>query len=155
MKFRSRYSPSSRSGQIACPPETRTKRSEAAACDINNIMKKYERTGVLPDLIKKNPQYGDFADVPTYQESLHLVQFSQEQFSGLSAKVRRRFHNDPVEFLAFTQNAANAEEMAKLGLMSPDAVKRVQDAKSAASKEGAPPAPKASAKPKKDEGTES
>jgi len=157
--FRNRYAPYKRTGQIACGDLTRTKQADAAACDINNIMKKYEKTGVLPDLIKKNPRYGDFSDVPTYQDSLHLVHFSQEQFASLSAKVRRRFHNDPVEFLAFTQDASNAEEMAKLGLMSKDAVERVQAAKTAppqAAPLAAEGSPKASSpKAKKGSDTES
>lgn len=144
-RFRTPYRPYERTARMKCKCEdlSRTKQSEAAACDINNIMKKYEQTGVLPEMIKKSSVYGDFADAPTYQESLELVKFSQEQFSALSAKVRARFHNDPAEFLAFASNASNADEMARLGLLKPEAVERVR-----AEREKAAAALKPSAEPK-------
>jgi len=124
-----------------------TKQADMAECDINNIMKRYETTGVLPDLIKQNPQYGEFADAPTYQESLHLVQYATEQFQALSAKVRARFDNDPATFLAFAGDARNLDEMETMGLLSPDAVTRRQAAR--IEKERAKAAPEPSPKGKK------
>jgi len=99
----------------------RTKQSMKDECDINQIMKKFEKTGILPDMIKTNPQYGDFSEPIEYRDSLEIVRHASEQFSNLSAKVRARFNNDPEAFLDFATNPANAEEMVTLGL----ATKRV------------------------------
>lgn len=104
--------------QIFFEDPSLTKQSMKDDCDINNILKKFNKTGQLPDLIKTNPKFGDFADTLDYQESLNLVIHAQTQFEALSAAVRKRFHNDPAEFLEFVQDAKNAEEMVSLGLAS-------------------------------------
>lgn len=84
--------------------------------DINNILRRYEKTGILPDLIKENPKYGDFSDVPSYQEAFDLVEKAHLQFASLDAHVRRRFDNDPEKFLDFAQNPSNLKEMVDMGL---------------------------------------
>lgn len=94
-----------------------TERSHAKDCDINTIMSRYKQYGTLPTLIKTNPQYGDFSDTKSYQESLEIVQKAKEQFQGLSAQVRARFENDPAQFLEFAGNKNNKEEMAQMGLL--------------------------------------
>lgn len=95
-------------------------------------MKNYQRTGLLPDLIKNNPSYGDFSDPMDFQESMNVVALAQEQFDNLSAKTRERFNNDPEKFLAFCADGANAKEMAKMGLIKSEAIERVKNEKAAA-----------------------
>lgn len=102
--------------KLITPEPTRTKQSFKEECDINNILKKYGRTGQLPDLIEKDPIYGDFSEPTSYQEAMNLVILANEQFANLSAKTRERFSNDPVKFLEFTNNPENIDEMVKLGL---------------------------------------
>lgn len=114
MDFNTRYSNQRVNTDIV--GDSRTRPEFADDADINNILKKFKKYGQLPDMIKKNPQYGDFTQVPTYQEALHITSFAHEQFNALSAKVRRRFDNDPAQFLAFTNNPANKEEMYDLKL---------------------------------------
>lgn len=93
-----------------------TKQSFKDECDINNIMKKYKNTGMLPEMIKTQPQYGDFSEVSDYMESMNIVLKAQEQFQNLSADVRNRFQNDPALFLDFANDPKNGEEMVKMGL---------------------------------------
>lgn len=93
-----------------------TKQSDADAADINKILQRYQRTGQLPELIKSNPQYGDFSDVGSYLDAVQRVQMAQYQFDNLDAHVRKRFENDPAQFLAFASNPNNASELVKLGL---------------------------------------
>lgn len=95
---------------------SRTKQSFKDEADINNIVSKYNKTGQLPSLISQNPKYGDFTSDVSYQESLNTVMFANEQFNALSAKVRLRFNNDPMELLKFVSDAKNKEEMYELGL---------------------------------------
>lgn len=109
----------SKTGEYVFHPG-RTKQADRDSCDINKILERFELTGQLPDMITRDPVYGDFADVPSYQESLNVVSMAHEQFAALSAKVREHFHNDPAEMLEFCSDPANGEEMVKLGL----AVKR-------------------------------
>lgn len=118
MEFKTRYSPKTRSG-IKFNDKTRTKQEFKEESDINNIMKKYETTGKLPDLIKTNPKYGDFSQVQDYQTSMNIVLMANEQFNNLSSKIRRRFNNDPKEFLQFATDAQNMQELIDLGLAIP------------------------------------
>lgn len=96
-----------------------TKQSHKEECDINFVMRRFEKTGQLPDMIRADARYGDFSNVPDYQESLNVVFHAQEQFAALSAKVRARFDNDPSKFLEFASNPKNSMEMVKLGLSKP------------------------------------
>lgn len=93
-----------------------TKQSQKDDADINVITRRYEKTGVLPDLIRAEPRYGDFTDVPSYQASLHIVAHAEEQFAALDAHTRARFQNDPAKFLEFATNPASLDEMVKMGL---------------------------------------
>lgn len=102
--------------------KSRTKQSFKAECDINNIMAKYKRTGVLPMMIKQNPQYGDFANPVDFQDAMNIVVQAEAQFAGLPAKTRERFDNNPKNFLDFCSKKENREEMATLGLLNEDAM---------------------------------
>jgi len=98
-------------------PKSLTHQSEAPQCDINTIMKKYERTGVLEHRNNFEGQYGNFADGPAdYHESMNAVLAAEEMFGTLPARIRRRFHNDPGAFIEFANDPHNQEEMINLGL---------------------------------------
>lgn len=114
--MRARYGSARKRVQLHTGTVSRTKQSFKDECDIKTIMRKFENTGALPDMIKKQPHYGDFSSVPDYQSALNLVQHAQMQFDALSAKVRERFGNNPELFLKFATNPANAKEMVDLGL---------------------------------------
>jgi len=102
---------------IACDPsESKTQQSAAQECDINYIMQRYEKTGILPDLIKADPRYGDFSAVPDYQKAMEIVAHAEEQFAALDAPIRRRFNDDPANFLGFCEDPQNVDELVKLGL---------------------------------------
>lgn len=93
-----------------------TLQSDEQNANIHFILNKYEKTGALQAAIKQNPIYGDFSDMPSYQESLNLVIKANEQFSLLDATIRSRFANDPSKFLEFVNDSKNLDEMIKMGL---------------------------------------
>lgn len=84
--------------------------------DINNIMAKYDRTGVLPQR-DGAPFFGDFGDGLDYMDARTRVLEAQEAFGRLPARVRDRFGNDPAELLQFVRDPANHDEAVKLGLV--------------------------------------
>ncbi|QXP08576.1 MAG: internal scaffolding protein [Arizlama microvirus] len=112
-----------------------TKQSDSQDCDINSIFKKYEKTGQLPDLIVKDGRYGDFSSVADYQEAQNIIIHAQQQWENLDEPIRRRFANNPKEFLAFVENPANIDEVEKMGLLKPEFVKARQDARDLANAE--------------------
>jgi len=95
---------------------SKTDQNQMASCDINNILKKYAKTGLLPDLIKSNPMYGDFTNTMDYHQSLDFVLHAQAQFEALPALVRARFDHDPANFLEFANDPKNLDEMVEMGL---------------------------------------
>jgi len=103
-------------GIICDPSESKVQQSAAQECDINYLMARYEKTGILPELIKAEPRYGDFSNVPDYQRSLEIVAHAETQFAALDAKVRRRFDDDPANFLAFCEEPSNVKELIAMGL---------------------------------------
>lgn len=121
----------------------RTKQSDKDSCDINLILKRYESTGILPDLIRAEPRYGDFSDVPSYQEACDIVERANTQFEALEARVRDRFNNDPRQMLAFCANPANKAEMVAMGLALPPPAGPAVNVEQTAQPTPAAPVPKA------------
>jgi len=114
--FKTAYQPSQRY-YAPLHGKSLTHQSMAAECDINTIMKKYEKTGVLEHRNRFEGAYGDFSNVPeSYHESMNAVIAAEEMFSTLPARVRRRFHNDPGAFIDFATNPDHAQDMIDLGL---------------------------------------
>ncbi|QXP08184.1 MAG: internal scaffolding protein [Arizlama microvirus] len=109
-----------------------TKQSDLKDCDINLIMRRYEKTGFLPDLIVKDGRYGDFSEVPDYQEALNIVKLADEQFGALDVEIRNRFENNPAKFLGFVTDPKNLDEIEKMGLLKPEVLKARVEARAAA-----------------------
>lgn len=145
MEYRTRLSPKIAGSIVFDPKKKRTKDSFKDECDINKIMKKYLRYGQLPALVQREPQYGDFSEVPDYQEALEIVHRAEVAFSALPAAVRRECENDPAVFLERVQDPewARKHELALPKEVTPPG----QPSPAPASKEGAePPNPPAGGK---------
>lgn len=97
----------------------RTKQEFKEECDLNVLMKRYERTGVLPTARIGNPMYVDAADLPSYQESLKIVRDAHESFEALPSRVRAQFENNPEAFVAFAADPANKDQLREWGLGKP------------------------------------
>lgn len=109
-------------GEVTTPP-TMTKQAHKDECDINNILKQYKLTGIVRHISAKAAQgtYQDLPDPVDFQDALNMVMEAERAFDSLPAVIRNRFHNDPAEFLAFTSDPANADELVELGLAQPRA----------------------------------
>jgi len=100
-----------------CRDETRTHQSFKEECDINTIMRKYERGQLIEHVNRYQGDYGDYTNVPQdYAACLAQVADAGEMFQTIPAAIRERFGNDPGRFLAFAEDPANAESMVQLGL---------------------------------------
>lgn len=115
MSIRSAYDGSRVAVVIRSGPG-RTKQAFREECNINTIMAKYQRTGLIEAVNKIQPQYADVAGVDFHFCMDQLVK-AQEMFLELPSSVRKRFHNDPGEFLSFVGDPANRDEAVKLGLI--------------------------------------
>lgn len=94
----------------------RTVQSAREDADINVIVKRMRRTGVVPTGARV-PMSGDFSEqVTDYHTAVNMLRTAQDEFSKLPAKVRARFSNDPQELMDFLADPQNIEESYNLGL---------------------------------------
>ena len=93
-----------------------TQQHMKAECDINNIMRIWQKTGVIDHVNTHAGNYGDFLSAVDYQSACNAVIAADEAFSSLPSSLRKRFDNSPAVFLEFVQNPDNLDEMYDLGL---------------------------------------
>lgn len=115
IKFRKPYDPQVRHPQ-ANYGVSLTKQQFKQECDINYILRKYQKTGLIDHVARYQGNYSDISDVPSYQDALNTVLEANLAFSTLPSSLRKRFSNDPEQFLSFVADPANAEELYSLGL---------------------------------------
>lgn len=95
----------------------RTKQEFWKDCDINHIMKKYRKTGILGDpLSYREGMYGDFSSGEDFASMMRKVADVQSIFAELPSHVRTRFANDPSRLIEFLVDPKNDEEAIKMGL---------------------------------------
>lgn len=116
--FITAYGPKSRH-QTSFSSDSRTKQSFKAECDVNNIMKRYIKTGMIEFTNRNEPKYGDVTGV-TFQNAMDIIAAARGMFHELPARVRDRFQNDPAQFLDFVNNPNNRDEARELGLLKPE-----------------------------------
>lgn len=104
----------------------RTHQNFAKECDINTILAKYKKTGLIDHVARHNGQYGDFTDPVDFETAMNLVVNAQEMFMELPADVRSQFGNDPGAFLNYATNPENASGMRDLGLLPPEEFQAAQ-----------------------------
>lgn len=111
--FRARSNASMKSFSV----KSRTKQNFKDQCDINNIIKKYRKNGVNPFVVTESARYGDYSEVPSYQDSLNFIISADEAFMKLDPRIRARFQNNPGLLIDFCADPNNREEAVKLGLI--------------------------------------
>jgi len=94
---------------------TLTQQHSKDEVDINNIMARYVKTGVLDHVSKYQPQYIETTQCD-YHESMNIIRKADEMFLDLPATVRKKFDNDPGKFLTFVENPENHSKLAEMGL---------------------------------------
>lgn len=112
-------------GEIRQDPSM-TKQSFVDQCDLNKIMKQFnprEQARIMA-MQAQGGSYDDLPDEVDYQEAQNIRIRAETAFATLPSSVRKRFDNDPGEFLAFMADPANQDEAITLGLAS----KRATDA---------------------------
>lgn len=115
-----------------------TRQEFAEEADINTIMARYEKTGLLPHYPDRKPFYGDFVDLPSFQEAQEIILQADAAFMALPARVRAEFDNDPARFVEFAQDPSNIGRLREWGLAEPlDQPEAVQAASAAVAPQAA------------------
>jgi phage internal scaffolding protein len=83
--------------------------------DINKIVRKYNKTGLIDHLNQFEAKYADMTGFD-YQNAQNLIASANSMFEGLPSEIRNKFDNDPAKFMTFVDDPANAEQMVEMGL---------------------------------------
>lgn len=95
--------------------EGMTRQEFEPECEINNIMNKYQRTGVLTHINRFGAMYGDF-DAVDFQTALQTIKDGEDMFAQLPSSTRKYFDNDPAAFMEFVNDPENIDKLVELGL---------------------------------------
>lgn len=105
--------------------------------DVNEIIRRYKKDGIVPHVKNINAQFADVSDIPDLMQGMERIAHAKEEFLRVPASIRAKHKNNVVDFYNWLADPANKEEAVELGLM-----KKPQQADS----------PKAAPKPKAAEG---
>ena len=97
--------------------EGMTRQEFEPECEINNIMAKYQKTGVINHINTHGPMYGEFNAVD-FQTAMETIKEGENMFAELPSTARKYFDNDPAKFMEFVHDPDNVDKLIELGLAS-------------------------------------
>lgn len=86
-------------------------------CDINAIMARYVRTGILDHATSLIPAFADVSALGDYATLKGKLEIASNAFLELPAKLRDMVGNDPANFLSFVADPENSSVLAEYGLI--------------------------------------
>lgn len=92
-----------------------TKQAMKDECDVNMILKRFTKTGMLTHIAKGQPIYADVSDVGSYREAVDRVRAAEDFFMRLPSKVRAYFDNSVERYLD-EAGTLSPEELKNLGI---------------------------------------
>lgn len=126
----------------------RTQQHFKDECDINKILAKYRKTGVVEHVTRARAIYGDFSQVKSAAENFDIVAKATAMFDMIPATIRNQFGNDIPSFLRFIDDPANFDQCVKWGIYDKPKVEKPSEAPTPAPP-AEPAAPEPSPEPKK------
>lgn len=100
-----------------------TKQEFLEESDINVIIARYRKTGVLPNTFGNVGSFGDFSEVTNFQDAMIKIQDAEDLFMSLPADIRYKFDNDPGKFLDFADNPENQDKLVEMKIIEKASVK--------------------------------
>lgn len=83
---------------------SRTQQSFKDETNINNIMAKYQKTGLLDHVNEHGASYGDQPTAESFHDAMNLVAGTNSLFEALPSSARDLFENDPSLFLEYVSD---------------------------------------------------
>ena len=85
-------------------------------CDVNQIIRKYDKTGLITHITRFEAKFGDLSghDFKTMQDQ---VAAAAVMFQALPSEIRNKFDNNPADLLTFMDNPNNRKAAIEMGLI--------------------------------------
>lgn len=103
---------------LECKDPSKAVQSEKEEADINTIVRRFGIGQVVPQNVRA-PLVGDFTGLFDFQSAMNAIVEAERSFMAMPADVRKRFGNNPQEFVLFCSDEKNLDEMRKMGLAVP------------------------------------
>lgn len=117
MQFRTAYGDKKRVVSENNEP-TMTKQALAENLNVNNIIKRYNQTGILQKAHDFEGVYGEFTSYDL-REAMDKTYKAEELFLNVPSNIRAQFGNDAGAFIDFATNEKNIQQMRDWGLAKP------------------------------------
>lgn len=95
----------------------RTQQHFKDQCDVNKIMARYNKTGIISHVNRAQAKYGDFTMLGDFVENADKVVRAQQAFDQLPSELRKEFDNDYTKFFASIGKPEYRDKMAKWGIL--------------------------------------
>lgn len=102
-------------GTVNREPEVCAKQSFRDECNVNKIIDRYTKTGVLTHVKQLQSVYGEF-NTDSLQEAFAKVEAANNMFMQLPSALRKLCEHDPVKVMEFVQNPDNYDKLVEMGL---------------------------------------
>lgn len=108
---------------------SQTKQSERDGSNINTIVARAKKTGMLGTGLAsdRQAQYGDFSNAGDYLQQQNNVIAFKTMFDALDSETRNKFRNQPSLLLEYVNDPKNREEAESLGLLPKPKLERKQE----------------------------
>jgi phage internal scaffolding protein len=116
-QFNYDHNAASNASGLSCQEPTRAQQHHKEECDINEILRRFGKTGQMP-VNTSEALYPDFSDAVDYHTALNQIIASEREFDLLPSNLRKRFDNDPAKLVYFMQDKKNHAEAVELGLIN-------------------------------------
>lgn len=93
--------------------ECKTEQHHAPNCDINKIIAKYQKTGLIDHIATYQPVYADVSGAD-FQQAMNTVIHGEKLFADLPAPVREYYQGDPAVFLDAVQTDEGVQQLSEL-----------------------------------------
>ena len=95
-----------------------TRQAHKDECDINHIMARFQKTGLLSHVAAFEGDYAEYAEID-FHTAMNQIAAAKSMFETVPSNIREEFDNDPGRFIEFVNNPENADKMREMGLAKP------------------------------------
>ncbi len=96
-----------------------TEQHHKKECDVNLIIKKYDKTGLINHVAKFEGKFGDLTGME-FKEMQDKIANAKTMFEELPAEIKKEFDNTPEKLLSFMEHDENRDRAIELGLINAD-----------------------------------
>lgn len=100
--------------------KTLTEQNHKNRVQIQNILNKYTKTGILTHINTVQGSYGDYPTAVDFQTMQNIIANAKTMFNSLPSSIRSEFDNDPAKFLDAVQNPENRDHFLEMGFDAED-----------------------------------